>query len=751
MKRAFFFFAILFVVGFVFSQSPEGMSYQAVVRNSSNQLVTDQAVGMKISILQGSTSGTLVYSETHLTTTNANGVVTLKIGAGTVDSGRFDSIDWANGPYFVKTQTDPEGGTNYTIEGTSQFLSVPYAFHANTAQQVIEEKQDLASVVANHNWADGQIKNVSEPSEMLDAVNKAFVTLGLSSTGDTLYLGKQFVIIPGISTANISTPNVLTEMASNVLTTSATLEASIAANGWADVLECGFVYATTPEFSEEAGVKLISNTSESGYYAYELTELVPGETYYYKAFAKNKIGTAYGDEKSFTTSTVLMLMGSETAFMTGIDEVLGKGYDITTRYACSEVIKESVLDYESLFNAGKIHKDNNINEAHFSTISGKTSSDYQEDISQSANVSAEYAGFSGEMGYRFKSSNFSSEEYAFATRTSYIQKAAYYVERRNDPTSLIPYVSAQFLQDAATKTPEELFTIYGTDVMLGAKWGAKLDYNMTAVKKSNSAGSSISAYAEARYSSFTSGGSADVSVNNTYSSAFETARTEITTNAYGGDAQYAQYVHDANDYSQWIGSINQTNLVFMDYYDSGLKPISDFISDSTLKKKISDARNEYLKGKRIIVSISTKPMITNSPFIATGFTRQIGGGDRDVNSKSGRKTSVELSVTITKKDEANLNAKIFLKVTEVASNNTSLQGETNVTIPVNKEIKSIDINPASFTYSKIIYDKHHEWYSLGAPCAWLGTIYVKIDADASDDTKYVGIQGTFKVPITVRE
>src|SRR5690606_17457880 len=149
--------AIFLVSGLVYSQTPEGMSFQAVVRNNSNQLVTDQAVGMRISILQGLASGTLVYSETHLTNTNSNGLISLNIGAGTVESGRFDSIDWANGPYFIKTETDPEGGANYTIEGTSQFLSVPYAFHAGTAQQVIEEKQDLAGVVANNNWANGQI------------------------------------------------------------------------------------------------------------------------------------------------------------------------------------------------------------------------------------------------------------------------------------------------------------------------------------------------------------------------------------------------------------------------------------------------------------------------------------------------------------------------------------------------------------------------------------------------------------------
>ena len=116
----------------IFAQAPQKMSYQAVIRNTSGALVTSTSVGMKISILQGSATGTVAYSETQTASTNANGLVSLEIGAGTVVSGTFSGINWANGPYFIKTQTDPLGGTNYTIVGSSQLLSVPYAlFSAN--------------------------------------------------------------------------------------------------------------------------------------------------------------------------------------------------------------------------------------------------------------------------------------------------------------------------------------------------------------------------------------------------------------------------------------------------------------------------------------------------------------------------------------------------------------------------------------------------------------------------------------------
>ena len=133
LKKVFILFSFLFSLTSVLAQAPEKMSYQAVVRNTSNNLVTSQAVGMKISILQGSVSGTAVYAETQTPTSNTNGLVTLEIGGGTVVSGTFATINWANGPFFIKTETDPTGGTSYTITGISQLLSSPYALYAKTS------------------------------------------------------------------------------------------------------------------------------------------------------------------------------------------------------------------------------------------------------------------------------------------------------------------------------------------------------------------------------------------------------------------------------------------------------------------------------------------------------------------------------------------------------------------------------------------------------------------------------------------
>ena len=130
MKTLVTILAIALVSVGVFAQSPQTMSYQAVVRNSSNELVASTIIGIQISILQKSSTGDPVFVERHSTTTNANGLATIEIGGGTPVSGRFETIDWSSGPFFLKTETDPTGGSSYSISGTSKLLSVPYALYA---------------------------------------------------------------------------------------------------------------------------------------------------------------------------------------------------------------------------------------------------------------------------------------------------------------------------------------------------------------------------------------------------------------------------------------------------------------------------------------------------------------------------------------------------------------------------------------------------------------------------------------------
>ena len=172
MKTTFAILAAVFLTATAWAQSPEKMSYQAVVKGADNALITNQAVGMQISILQGSLTGIAVYVETHTPVTNANGLISLEIGAGTVVSGDFAAIDWENGPYFLQTETDPTGGTNYTITGICQLLSVPYALHAKTAETLTAGITETDPV-----YGASQAANVTE-SDIINLSNLSGVNTG---------------------------------------------------------------------------------------------------------------------------------------------------------------------------------------------------------------------------------------------------------------------------------------------------------------------------------------------------------------------------------------------------------------------------------------------------------------------------------------------------------------------------------------------------------------------------------------------
>jgi hypothetical protein len=141
--------ANVFLIQYAGAQSPEKMSYQIVIRNNDDKLVKGQALGMQISILKDSASGTPVYVETQISNTNENGLISIEIGGGTFVSGNFEAIDWAGSSFYIKTEIDPEGGNAYTITRTCQLLSVPYALHSKKTDSLIVAKVETDPVFAS--------------------------------------------------------------------------------------------------------------------------------------------------------------------------------------------------------------------------------------------------------------------------------------------------------------------------------------------------------------------------------------------------------------------------------------------------------------------------------------------------------------------------------------------------------------------------------------------------------------------------
>jgi hypothetical protein len=125
------FISLLFSIN-LNAQVPQKMSYQAVIRNFNNVLVTSAPIGIKISILKETSPSVYLisYVETQTATTNAHGLVSLQIGTGSVVTGTFTNINWATGPYLIKTETDLTGGNSYSVVGITELTSVPYSLYS---------------------------------------------------------------------------------------------------------------------------------------------------------------------------------------------------------------------------------------------------------------------------------------------------------------------------------------------------------------------------------------------------------------------------------------------------------------------------------------------------------------------------------------------------------------------------------------------------------------------------------------------
>ena len=201
MKKIFLTGIAVVLVNVILSQSPLSISFRSILRNADDQLVANSSIGVQFSIIQGSLNGTAIYVETQFLTSNNIGLISTDIGSGTVVSGSLVDIDWSNGPFFLKTETDLLGGSNYNISGTKELLSVPYAQHANSASSAINnyDKDSLNETqflsVSNDTvfLSEGGLSIL--PAEVDGSVTNELQTLSMSNDslfihrGNSVYLG----------------------------------------------------------------------------------------------------------------------------------------------------------------------------------------------------------------------------------------------------------------------------------------------------------------------------------------------------------------------------------------------------------------------------------------------------------------------------------------------------------------------------------------------------------------------------------
>jgi len=135
MKKNILLFFTFLIWNVLNAQAPSKFNYQGAARDKQGSVISNQNISLKISILQGSASGSIVYSENHFTKTNSLGLFALIIGSGTANTGVFSDIKWNNGDKFIQIEMDPNGGSNFSLLGINQLLSVPFALSAANGSQ----------------------------------------------------------------------------------------------------------------------------------------------------------------------------------------------------------------------------------------------------------------------------------------------------------------------------------------------------------------------------------------------------------------------------------------------------------------------------------------------------------------------------------------------------------------------------------------------------------------------------------------
>ncbi len=170
---------LLFVTALLLGQTPQAINYQAVARDASNNILSNKNIGIRISVLAGSSTGTSVYSETHNTTTNSSGIFSVEIGRGSVVGGSFPNIQWYSQPHFAKIEIDVNSGTNYQLVGTTQFLSVPYALFAENTAMIFRVNSRKDTIVVTNQ----RTININTPCELVDWIGGEVEDIVLSANG----------------------------------------------------------------------------------------------------------------------------------------------------------------------------------------------------------------------------------------------------------------------------------------------------------------------------------------------------------------------------------------------------------------------------------------------------------------------------------------------------------------------------------------------------------------------------------------
>jgi len=344
----------LFMVMTALRAQPQAFTYQTIVRDPGGEAISGQAVAFRISILQDSIDGLAVYREDHLTTTNGFGLAVLHIGNGDPVDGSFQAINWALTDHFLEVKLDISGGNNFAFMGVTQMMSVPYALHAQTVENISGNLLPPVAMGLEASW-------VTQVGASLNGfINpEGFSTLavfewGLSTAyGNTVEASQNPVtgsaelavdaelsgLQPGtlyhyrIKATNAvgvslsedatfttltSPPQIITLPIADIGATSATLVGNVVYDGGALIISRGFYWGLAPD-PQSTGVQIEAGSGE-GEFTAGLTGLSENTVYYFMAYAVNSEGITYGTVLEFTTDPFV-----EVTFRVDLSEAVTYG------------------------------------------------------------------------------------------------------------------------------------------------------------------------------------------------------------------------------------------------------------------------------------------------------------------------------------------------------------------------------------------------------------------------------------------
>jgi uncharacterized protein (TIGR02145 family) len=274
MKKLITILTLLLISQVLRAQAPQATSYQAVIRNSNGNVLSNQLVKVRFSIRDSAANGTVVYQETQTSTTNAQGLINLFAGQGTAVIGTFAGINWGSKSKFLQTEIDIAGGNNFTDMGTMQLMSVPYALYSNNGNP-----------------------NGTAVGEMLYWNGTSWVKINPGANGQNLTFCNG---VPQWGPC-LNLPTVLTGSITAKTAITATAGGNVTDSGSGAITARGVCFSTTIN-PTIANTKTVSGTNVIGAFTVSLTGLSGLTTYHYRAYATTSVGTSYGADSVFTTN-----------------------------------------------------------------------------------------------------------------------------------------------------------------------------------------------------------------------------------------------------------------------------------------------------------------------------------------------------------------------------------------------------------------------------------------------------------------